>query len=360
MDNTGDPQNWVVGVAITPIYVPAAAGIPAPAYAAVGSLPAGIGFDVITRVLSGAPTAVATGSISIRAANSEGTADWTVDYITTAQIILASTIASYRLEVDWEGDGLFAHADADVFPDVRGDINARRGRNFRTELYGRATAGRLTTKLNNDGRKYDRFNVTSPLYGLVLPGRSVRLRMDAGDGVFGTIWGGRLDIPGDVPKRGGSDILEFKAVGVFERLVTEYIRTPMRITIATGAAMEVVLDEVGIPASRRGLIDTGGQVLPRWWDDGFAMTSLESLEETEGGFLYEDKNGFPALQTRNYRIGLARNPTFTLTDLTPGAGQIGAIALPGEDPLEELVNEVRVSYRSGYTVGTSRDPMGAG
>ena len=78
VDDTGDAQAWTQNVAIAPITVPAASGSPTPTYAAVGSLPAGIAFDVTTRVLSGAPTDIGSGTITIRATNSEGDDDWTV------------------------------------------------------------------------------------------------------------------------------------------------------------------------------------------------------------------------------------------------------------------------------------------
>ena len=64
-------------------YLPQAAP-QTPTYAAVGSLPAGISFNTTTRVISGTPTAVGSGTITIRATNSEGNDDWTVDYATTA------------------------------------------------------------------------------------------------------------------------------------------------------------------------------------------------------------------------------------------------------------------------------------
>ena len=83
-DDTGDAQTWTVGTAITAVTVPEATGSPTPAYAVVGSLPAGLAFDTATRVLSGMPTGVGSGTITIRATNSEGSDDWTVDYVTSA------------------------------------------------------------------------------------------------------------------------------------------------------------------------------------------------------------------------------------------------------------------------------------
>ena len=83
-DDTGDAQTWEMGTAITAITVPEADGTPAPTYAVEGSLPAGIAFDTATRVISGTPTAVGSGTITIRATNSAGDADWTVAYTTSA------------------------------------------------------------------------------------------------------------------------------------------------------------------------------------------------------------------------------------------------------------------------------------
>ena len=56
-DDTGDAISGEVGTAITSVTVPAAAGGPAPTYAVVGTLPAGLDFDETTRVLSGTPGA---------------------------------------------------------------------------------------------------------------------------------------------------------------------------------------------------------------------------------------------------------------------------------------------------------------
>ena len=83
-DDTGDAQTWEMGTAITAITVPEADGEPEPTYAVEGSLPAGIAFDITTRVISGTPTAVGSGTITIRATNSAGDADWAIAYTTSA------------------------------------------------------------------------------------------------------------------------------------------------------------------------------------------------------------------------------------------------------------------------------------
>ena len=83
-DSTGDAQSWTVGTAITDIVLPEAIGDPTPTYAVVGLLPAGLDFEMATRTISGTPSAVASGTIIIQAINSEGAANWSIDYATTA------------------------------------------------------------------------------------------------------------------------------------------------------------------------------------------------------------------------------------------------------------------------------------
>ena len=81
-DDTGNAQSWTQDTPITPLTVPAASGVPTPTYSVIGSLPAGINFSPSTRVISGTPTTIGSGTITIRATNSEGMDDWTVTYTT--------------------------------------------------------------------------------------------------------------------------------------------------------------------------------------------------------------------------------------------------------------------------------------
>ena len=92
-DNQGDDASWFTDVAITAITIPRANGIPNPNYTNVGSLPAGISFVLPTSTadgsITGTPTAVGSGTIRIRATNSQGSDDWTVDY-TIANLLALS------------------------------------------------------------------------------------------------------------------------------------------------------------------------------------------------------------------------------------------------------------------------------
>ena len=89
-DNTGDAQNWTVGTAIASITIPRASGNPDPTYSLVSS-PAGINVSLPTTgadgAITGTPTAAGSGTVWIRALNSEGSANWTVAYTTVAPVV---------------------------------------------------------------------------------------------------------------------------------------------------------------------------------------------------------------------------------------------------------------------------------
>ena len=87
-------------------------------------------------------------------------------------------LGDYLLEVDWDGDGLFANTYSNVSGDLIPPIITSRGRDYGSMVYGRSIAGTLSNRLRNtDGNRYDRFNNYSPLHELVVPGRQVRLLM---------------------------------------------------------------------------------------------------------------------------------------------------------------------------------------
>ena len=103
-------QDWSVGTAISDIIIPVAASSVDPTYAVVGSLPDGIAFDADTRTLSGTPTtSVNVSTITIRATNSLGNADYSIRYLVrranpTQTITLP--ISEYELQFsiikDWQ------------------------------------------------------------------------------------------------------------------------------------------------------------------------------------------------------------------------------------------------------------------
>ena len=122
-DPTGDQITGQVGTAIASVTVPEATGDPTPTYAAVGALPTGVTFTPATRVLSFDENSIVAGSgtITIRATNSAGFADWTVAYTFAAA---PSPDELHEISGTWRSDGAngWTLAGAGVFdppPDNR-------------------------------------------------------------------------------------------------------------------------------------------------------------------------------------------------------------------------------------------------
>lgn len=84
--------------------------------------------------------------------------------------------AAYGVYVDWNNDGDFSDSDEDISADVQ-EIKISRGKDSQL---GRAQAGECELKLKDLTGKYSPENASSPLYGLLLPGRPVKVTMTYG------------------------------------------------------------------------------------------------------------------------------------------------------------------------------------
>ena len=213
-----------IGNRFTRQLAEATGGIPPYTYT-VSGLPDGLTFEPKTRVVTGVPTREETPTATYRVTDSESEADSTTFVVT---VIDPPDTATYRLEVDWDGDGTFGHRLANVWDDVR-SLRTERGKNFNRNVFGRAEAGLLKVELRNDTGRYLRFNSESPLNGLVVPGKRVRLRMRTSrTSPYLTIWGGQLfEIESD-PEVSGNDSTSFDCRGPLQDLTQREISVPMQ------------------------------------------------------------------------------------------------------------------------------------
>ena len=111
-DARGSAITAEVGTAITDVVVPAATGNPEPVYSVQGGLPGGLTFSTSTRTISGTPTVAGTGTITIRAQNSEGSADWSASYSFAAVVVQTAPPVPTGLLVTAQDRAFFARCNA--------------------------------------------------------------------------------------------------------------------------------------------------------------------------------------------------------------------------------------------------------
>ena len=150
------------------------------------------------------------------------------------------------------------------------------------------------------------------------PGIRVQLR-DGGT----ELWTGVLD---SIPTR-------YSETGQHRAIVTAYgIWSTLRETqvlegsfesATTGQAFIELLES----ASVCGLTpDTGYVTMPRWWELGTLREGLRNIEDTEGGFVYEDRHGNLGIQSAGHRTGRPIAATFTA--FAPTGSQIAIVGRP--------------------------------
>ena len=257
--------------------------------------------------------------------------------------------ADYRMEIDFDNDGSFGHAQSDVSADLQTPITAKRGRNYGSQIYGRSVAGRMIFHLRNSGDRYNRFNPASPLQNLFVPHRLARLSMrPPGATDYTSLWTGYIYEIERIERRSGNNQVKVSCMGIIFELTQREVSSPMRLDITTADAMGLLLDEADIDASLRGPIE-GNVEMARWWSrTQTAIKAMREVEETENGFVYETREGAIAMQDNADRT-LSPPATYVISD-TPTGTDIPALTLKPGDPIQDIINAVTVPIRR-YEVG---------
>lgn len=267
---------------------------------------------------------------------------------TLAVSIPSRRIATYVLEVDWDNSGTFDGGTEDVTAFCRG-VRYVRGRDYASQLTGRAVAGELVaTLLNTDGR-FNSFLAAGPMFGNILPGRRVRLRSTV-PGPY-TLWYGFLDTILPEPRHGALDTATLRAIGPLGLLNQREVVVAPSTGVLTGAAIGTVLDDAGWATSTNSrTIDAGRTTMNRWWADRkLTLTALREIEETEGGYIGESPDGKIVWEDRLHRMTSPHTVSqVTLTDAATGSYRYERINQA--DPLREVYNAFEANVRQ-FTVG---------
>lgn len=221
---------------------------------------------------------------------------------------------TYDYRVDWSGNGSFGDTGENVTSRVLADsISMSYGRDQARALSPLAP-GEARFDLDNTTRDYSPENGSSPLTGLLGPGRPVRIQATHLTVTYG-LFRGFLDGFNLVPEDAHA---KFTCTDELDKIRDTDISTDLYRGIRTGTAVGLVLDAVGWPTADRD-IDPGATTIRYWWAEGDAGAEIEKLVHSEGppALVTVDPDGRFVFRDRHHR--LTRTPS-TASQATFRAG----------------------------------------
>jgi hypothetical protein len=221
------------------------------------------------------------------------------------------SVPQYNVFADWNADGDFSDSGEDVSArTLSTGVRWERGRDQVRQL-APPFAGALDATLDNTSGDYSPENTGSPLYGLVEPGRE--LKIEAVSGGTTTLFRGILEEP-SIDSEGQT--LGIRALGRLSKLAGQKISSQVYTGIATSVAFGHVCRLAGLAASEYTALDTGKTTLNHWWcdeDDAFDMLGRILAAEGPGAAIYEQADGKIAFHSRHYRLLTSRCTTSQAT-----------------------------------------------
>ena len=262
-------------------------------------------------------------------------------------------VLEYRLLVDWDGTGVYS----DEWSHVERISKAQVGRDYASQIYGLTLAGAMDVVLTNDDGRYTPGNPQSPIGQNVRTQRIIGLQAyvpstSTSPARTWNLWWGYIDKLDLIPRRGQADDVRIRALGVLSLLTQRKVSTPLRENITVANAVTAVLDAVGLSAAQRGPIG-GSRIMTRWFtNQSHASESLHELEETEEGFVREQRiDGAAAPQVvfeaSDYRLtGDRRVSQYTFSDDVSDTAAYAIVKENLDELTQDIANIIEVPLRT--------------
>lgn len=269
---------------------------------------------------------------------------------------------------DWDNDGIYESDEANRL--LR--LTTLRGRK---SLLDAPYVGKATLTLDNSDQRFNPWNISSPLYGNVKPGRRVKITVTIGGTTY-SVFAGRIDLPKQIVSTAGTaprDIV-ITAMDGWDWLRAQQVNVALFAGILTGDAIVEVLSAAGwiesgvwiLGTSQLGIttvlggagyseqydIDAGVDTIPYWFtEDESAAAAINDLVDSEVGRAEIDADGKFIFRSRWVSFGAAAD--VALTD-----AMVSEVAVP--TPWDDVKNLVRLtvnprSLTSAHTIWNASD-----
>jgi hypothetical protein len=201
----------------------------------------------------------------------------------------------YKIKVDWDNDGSFS----EQYDDITSDIKSIRFSRGRDDELGKAQIGELTLTLKNETGKYTPSKISSPLFGKLLPRRTIQIRSIFNNTLYNLFYGFIEEIIPH-PNFTEQDCI-ITALDGLDFLAKQELETSLYKGESTGTVIGHILDNIGWLSNKRSL-DTGQDTIPYWYGhDILAKNAINEIEDSEQGFTYVNGSGNFCFEDREHR-----------------------------------------------------------
>lgn len=262
---------------------------------------------------------------------------------------MTSTVPTFGFYIDWASNGEFSGPGENVTSRVlaAAGLSVSYGRDQARAL-SPPKPGTAAFTLSNVSRDYSPDNTASPLTGRIAPGKPVLITVTQ-NGVTSNLYQGFLDDFTIGPNRDTRN-LTVTCLDVLARFQQVTLSTELHFTVRTGAAIGLILDEIGWPAAARD-IDSGASTFRWWWEDGTdGLTALAKVLAAEGppALYFMSADGKFTFRDRHHRFldtpSLTSQVTFSNGSLADDATH-ATYSQPSEYDFgwRDIVNTVNVT-----------------
>lgn len=232
---------------------------------------------------------------------------------------------TWQLLLDWDDEGTYGYDETAYLASVSID----RGRD---NEFAEMRVGKLTFTLDNESRRFDPWNVSSPLYGKIKPGIGVRLSLTY-DGVTYRLFTGQIEDWRDTGEL-GQRAVQATAYDGWRYLKASECSIGLQEGKRVDELIALVLDAVGWPSDMRDL-QQGDVVQYFWTPRRSAASIIADLVASDYGLFFIDRYGRAAY----------RNRTTIVTSTTVGSLDAEDKAdVQSNNPWETMYQRVKTTF----------------